>query len=172
MAEINNDTVAAMNVEDQLKAGWSQLTLVLSFFSRIDTKLSVILGLNLGMLAMLSTRLPVYADLKWWHFPLFALCSPLIVSLSHLYRGAVPDTRGGSDSLIYFGNIAGMAENSFQTATHRRTDAELVADVYAQVWRNAEILADKFQALQRAYLWLLRGVVPWLITLAALSTKT
>ena len=177
MAVSNNESAAEMSVDDRLKAAWSQLTLVLSFFPRIDTKLSVILGLDLGMLAMLSTRLPTYAELQWWHLPLLALCGlPLALSLYHLYRGAVPDTRGGSDSLIYFGSVAAIEQESqFIGTTRGRTNQALADDIYGQVWRNSKILSDKFQGLQSAYRYLLLSIVPWLVTLSvlsALSAKT
>ncbi|MEU4134617.1 hypothetical protein, partial [Streptomyces wuyuanensis] len=42
----------------RVSTGWQQLSLVLGFFSRIDTKLSVVLGIDLGMLALVATRLP------------------------------------------------------------------------------------------------------------------
>jgi hypothetical protein len=161
-----------MNDEDQVKAGWSQLTVVLSFFPRIDTKLSVILGLDLGMLTILLTRLPAASDLTWWHGLLFLFCgAPLTLSLVHLYRSAFPDTRGGTDSLVYFGRVAKMTGADFVSAVRRRSNAELSADVFEQVWRNSKILAAKFEAMQKAFRMLLWSILPWLITLAFLAMK-
>ena len=163
---------SGMDEEDQLKAAWAQLTLVQGFFARIDTKLSVILGLNLGMLAMLSTRLPKVGELTIIQGIALALCIvPLAVSLYNLYHGAFPNTQGGSDSLVFFGRIANMLESDFLVSTTTRTKSELNQDLLAQVWRNSKILSTKFQALQRAYQALLVAAVPWLIALAFLTSK-
>lgn len=162
-----------MSDEDQVKAGWSQLTLVLSFFPRIDTKLSVILGLDLGMLTVLLTRLPDASHLTWCHGLLFLFCGiPLTSSLAYLYRSAFPDTRGGTDSMVYFGRVAKMTSAEFVSAARRRSNAELSADVFEQVWRNSEILAVKFEAVQKAFRMLLWSVLPWLTTLAYLAMTT
>ena len=47
-----------MNSDERLKAARDQLTLVLSFFSRAETKLSVVLGIDIGMLGFLASRFP------------------------------------------------------------------------------------------------------------------
>ena len=163
----------AMSEEDQLKAAWSQLTLVQGFFSRIDTKLSVVLGLDLGMLAMLSSRMPAYREFTMVQVLCLSLCvAPLTASLLRLYRGAVPSTHGGQESLIYFGRIAHLSEMDFIEAIRKRTEGDLVADLYAQVWRNSQILTEKFSALQSAYRWLLIAILPWVVSLATFSTRT
>ncbi len=42
-----------------------QLNLVLSFFSRLDSKLSVLLAIDTGMLAVLGTDAPPLQALSW-----------------------------------------------------------------------------------------------------------
>jgi hypothetical protein len=54
-------------------------------------------------------------------------------------------------------------------AIRGRTNQALADDIYAQVWRNSKFLSDKFQGLQSAYRYLLLSIVPWLVTLSALS---
>ena len=161
---------APQDEEERLKAAWGQLNLVLSFFSRIDTKLSVILGLDLGMLAMLSTLMPSVAQLSWLEGGLVAAClAPLGLSFYHMYKGSFPDTQGGSTSLVYFGRIAKMKESEFLTALRSRTCSQLCDDVLEQTWRNACILNNKFASLKRAYQMMLIAVLPWLGAIAVLS---
>ncbi|MBN8740401.1 MAG: hypothetical protein BGP24_22435 [Lysobacterales bacterium 69-70] len=167
-----NEAKPAMSEDDQLKAAWSQLTLVLSFFSRIDTKLSVVLGLNLGMFAVLTSRITKVEDLHLLLVLLLVACLLLLtLSLFHLYKGAFPDLKGGTNSLVYFGNIAKLSEPAFVGAYRALSTTALVEDIHEQTWRNSKILVGKFYALQKSYQWTLAAVVPWLISLALVSTK-
>src|SRR5687767_6020324 len=63
MEDDQNSGARPRDPNDTVSAAWQQLNLVLGFFSRIDTKLSVVLGINLGMLALLATRLPTPTEL-------------------------------------------------------------------------------------------------------------
>jgi len=44
--------------QDQRKEARDQLTLILSFFSRVDAKASALLAINTGMLAILASNAP------------------------------------------------------------------------------------------------------------------
>jgi hypothetical protein len=157
------------NQNDRVNAAWQQLNLVLSFFSRVDTKLSVVLGINLGMLAMLAARLPKADD-----FTLLvavvgaAFVTPLIVSFWHIWHGYFPDLRGGTGSLIYFHPISEMTENEFRNACISRSIQELEDDILNQCWRNAKILTCKFYSLRHAYVAALVAIVPWMALIAVL----
>lgn len=54
MANAPNAGCLPPSQSDRVSAAWQQLHLVLSF-PRVDTKLSVVLGINMGLLAMLAT---------------------------------------------------------------------------------------------------------------------
>lgn len=159
--------------DEQLKAAWAQLSLVQGFFGRIDTKLAVILGLALAMLATLATRLPALKDITPWLWLFVVLTvSPLLGCLVQLFCTALPRTRGGTNSLVYFKEIAGLKESEFLAAVQARSQEDLTRDLYGQVWRNAEILKKKFAALERAYLLLLGAAVPWLVAVTWVSLPT
>ena len=65
-------TPKVVNDDECVDAAWSQLNLVLGFYSRIDTKTSLVLGINLGMLAFLFSRAPPVAQISTleWAFAL------------------------------------------------------------------------------------------------------
>lgn len=156
---------------DRVNAAWQQLNLVLSFFSRVDTKLSVVLGINLGMLAMLATRLPNREGLT----PLitilgFAFVVPLVVSFWNIWNGYFPDLRGGTGSLIYFRSISNMSESEFCAACASRNLHELESDILNQCWRNSKILTCKFHSLRHAYLTALVAITPWVALITALPS--
>ena len=50
---------APVSDHEQVQAAWNQLNLVLGFFPRIDSRLSAVLALDLGMLALVGGRWPV-----------------------------------------------------------------------------------------------------------------
>jgi len=154
---------------DRVNAAWQQLNLVLSFFSRVDTKLSVVLGINLGMLAMVAARLPKVEGLT---LPIIVLgicfLATLATSFWHIWNGYFPDLRGGMGSLIFFRPISKMAESEFRVACASRSLRELEDDILNQCWRNSKILTCKFYSLRRAYIATLVAIMPWIALTAAL----
>jgi len=156
-----------MDDDQHVAAAWSQLNLVLEFYSRIDTKAAVVLGLNLGMIAVLSARMErVLSDgPAWIWLLLFACLALVVVSCFHLYRCTVPDRKGGTNSLIFFGTIAQLSESEFLNACRGRSHTELIDDLLEQTWRNSKILQRKFDGLEQAYKLMIAAAVPWTIAL-------
>lgn len=158
---------------DRVSAAWQQLHLVLGFFPRVDTKLSVVLGINLGLLAMLATRIPRAEGIT----PLIAVVgvaffAPLTTSFWHVWWGYFPDLRGGTGSLIYFRAISKRSESEFRTACAGRSLNDLEGDILDQCWRNSKILDAKFAALRSAYLAALITLGPWMALIAVLPAPT
>ena len=153
---------ASMSDDEVVKAAWSELTLVLSFYSRIDTKLSVVLGLDLGMVAVLFTRLPARPDVTPVHLLLGLIFTAVLGrSMYGLWKGAFPHLEGGTNSLVYFRSICRMSEASFVTSFVRQTPLQLSADLLEQAWRNSKILVAKFEALRTAYVWVIVAAGLW-----------
>ena len=154
---------------DRVNAAWQQLNLVLSFFSRVDTKLSVVLGINLGMLAMLTARLPKADDFTLLIAVIgIIFVAPLVASFWHIWHGYFPDLRGGTESLIYFHPISQMTESDFRKACVSRSIQELENDILNQCWRNSKILTCKFYSLRHAYVAAAVAIIPWMALIAAL----
>jgi hypothetical protein len=55
-----------MSDAESVKDAREQLAIVLSFFSRVDSKLSTVLAVDIGMLAALSAGVPNIKDLSVW----------------------------------------------------------------------------------------------------------
>ncbi|TNY29726.1 Pycsar system effector family protein [Thermomonas haemolytica] len=135
----------------------------------MDTKLSVVLGINLGILAMLATRIPSVEGIT----PLIAVLGvaffvPLTTSFWHVWWGYFPDLRGGTESLIFFHPISQMTESEFRLACARRGLVELEGDILNQCWRNSKILTCKFSSLRKAYLGTLIAIAPWMALITVL----
>lgn len=173
MPEDQNTTELQPGQNDRVSAAWQQLNLVLGFFSRIDTKLSVVLGINLGMLALLATRMPTPKELT----PLaaasgVAFAIALCFSFRHLWVGSFPHLEGGTNSLVYFRSIAQMKESDFRSAYGSLSSDELANDLLNQCWRNSKILTCKFHSLRQSYIATLFAVIPWMVLIIVLANLT
>lgn len=153
--------------KDNLESARKQLDLILGFFARVDTKLSVVLGLDLGMLGLLLSKVP--DDLTklpyWlWIVALFFVAA-MILSLTFLYSGSFPNVNGGDQSLVFFRAIAKKQPDAFVREYKALTEESLTDDLLHQAWRNAVILDKKFSHLKSAYIATVFGLVPWSISL-------
>jgi hypothetical protein len=159
-----------MTDADKLSAAHNQLQLVLSFFGRVDAKLSVVLGIDLTMLGVIFTKAGHAASLGLVEIlSTIVFCGCIIFSLIELYRGSFPSLDGGRSSLIYFQEIAKLPESDFRNRFTSLTTKDLTSDLLNQAWRNSRIIATKFQRLKSAYSWMAWATVPWTLTLATIS---
>jgi DnaJ-domain-containing protein 1 len=151
--------------QEQLEAAEKRLDRLLDWIGRSDTKFSILLGVDTGMLGFLATSATANS------VPISAIVSAalsavlLVLSLLFVYRGTYPRTQGPSDSLIYFGSIADKDLENFKERFRACSADDHLDDVLGQVHRNSEIVDRKFAELQRAYRCLLLAVIPWAIAL-------
>jgi hypothetical protein len=161
-----------MKTELLLAQAKDQLNLVLSFFPRVDAKASVVLAVDTGMAGYLASRLPSPNTTLPWLLLIPSLAFVLIgISLWHLYKGAFPNLAGGNLSLVYFREIAKRTESKFIDEFAAQSEADYAKDVLGQVWRNSEILAEKFNHLRCAFIFMALALVPWAFSLGLFSMK-
>ena len=149
-----------------------QLNRVLGFFSRVDTVSSIVLGIDIGMLAILATNAPPTRAFSW--YTLTAAVVPVLLlakSLLHIYQGSFPRLAGGWISLIYFREIAVRKEDEFIREFTTQSEDAHIKDLLSQVWRNSEILTEKFNHLKSAFVWLGWALIPWLICLYLFASE-
>src|SRR5437879_6504356 len=141
-----------MHENDLLQSARDQLARVLGFFSRVDAKASVVLAVDTGMLAFLVARMPTPSSLTWSAIAVSGGTAALLgISLWFLYKGAFPSLKGGAASLIYFREIAGRTEAKYIEEFSTQSSSDYVRDLLGQVWRNSEILKEKFDYLKIAF---------------------
>ncbi len=147
------------------------LSRVLGFFPRVDTVSSIVLAVDVSALALLASNAPPLNGLDGW--AVLALVAVVLIGLSlyHLYKGAFPRLDGGPLSLIYFREIANRKEAEFTKAFKEQDEEFYLNDLISQVWRNSEILTQKFNHLNYAFTFLALSVVPWLISLFIFASR-
>ena len=162
-----------MEQERLISACNAELHLVLRFFPRVDTKASVILGVDAAMVGYLSAHFPATNSVRWWECisPTIAFAL-LAVSFWYLYHGAFPRLKGGERSLIYFREIASRMESKFIDEFTNQQEPEYIRDTLGQVWRNSDILSEKFACLKLSFLLSALAVLPWAIALIDFAIRT
>ncbi len=161
-----------MNNLSSLDSARDQLNRTLTFFPRVDAKASVILGVDTGLLAVLATRVFPYTDLRWEWIPIGVTLVALAISLWHLFKEAFPVLKGGEGSVLYFREIAGQTEAKYMEAWKGLSEEQYLNELLGQVWRNSEILKQKFNHMRWAFYSLAFAIVPWVVSLAMLTYRT
>lgn len=153
--------------ESDLKDSREQLALVLGFFAKIDARLSTVLAIDTGMLGVLSASFPPASNFRWW-LAIAPAVVIMLLALSYifLYRSGFPDLKGGEGSSVYFAEIAKQTEANFVNRYISQSNDDLRHDVLAQVWRNSEIVLDKYKYLRASFLCMTAAVPAWIASLA------
>lgn len=142
------------------------LTQIQGFFPRVDTKAGGLFAFNAAMITITALNLKT-GDLERWYVgaPAVLMMIGLLASYFFLYRCNFPDLRGGQGSLIYFSEIRRRDEADFINEYEAATDDAYRRDLLGQVWRNSEILCDKYNDIAAALQWTLVSLVPftWVI---------
>lgn len=156
--------------QNRIEVAERQLDRVLQFASRIENKVSVLLASNLGIVAVMLMNLD-YKDISTWYIvlPLVAALIMIAESIFHLYKATYPELTGGTDSLIYFFEIAKRTELNYQKDFSGLSNVDLHSDLLGQIWRNSQIMSQKFQSARIAFLWTICSIAPWVTFLVASS---
>lgn len=144
----------------------AQLSRVLGFFPRVDTKVGGLFAVNSAILAISAANVQA-GDLKQWYIvvPAVFLALGLIASYTFLYRCNFPNLSGDPNSLIYFTAIQNKTESAFIAEYEGATEDEYHADMLRQVWRNSVILCEKYRSVAVAIRLTLATLLPFAIFL-------
>jgi len=163
---------AMTNETEHLKDAREQLNLVLSFFPRVEAKLSTVLAVDTAMVATLAASVPPAHSISPWSAGTAMIAMTLLASsFLFLYLGAFPNLRGGYSSVIFFRDIAARNEGQYLQDYQSKTPESLKSDVLSQAWRNAEILTVKYRRLKAAFVTMACAIVPWGIALALFALE-
>lgn len=149
----------------------SQLDRILGFFPRVEARINGLFGVNTLILAVCALNISV-DDLKLWYVtvPGTVAVLALIMSYVFLFRANFPDVRGGAGSLIYFAEIQKRTELRYLDEVLSCTVDNLRKDMIGQIWRNSQILCDKYIFVRKAIISTTVALVPLFIFLAATAS--
>jgi len=144
-----------------------ELQLVLSFFPRVESKSSVILAIDTGMIGFLAANAPPFRAFSIWMLLSSGVTILLLApSVAMLYRGSFPNLSGGQSSLVFFREVAKRTEHRFVEEFSAQSEKHYANDLLSQAWRNSQILSIKFDCLRWAFTFMALAILPWIVTLA------
>ena len=147
-----------------------QLDRVQSFVPRIDTRVASVFGIAAAQVAITVVNLTIDDLKRWWVVvPLAAFLFLIANAIWSLYRCTHPSLKGGNGSLIYFGEIAKLREAEYLDRAGQVTEESFRQDLLGQIWRNSEIVTEKYKYLRRASTSVMAAILPWTLVLAAVS---
>lgn len=151
---------------NDLAAIEAQLTRVLEFFPRVDTKVAGLFTIDAAILTVSALNVEA-GDLRHWYIavPGIFVVIGLVASLAFLYQCNFPQLDGGQGSLVYFGEIRKRTEANYLSEFEAVSEATYRRDLLGQVWRNSVILCDKYIAIARAIRCTLATLLPFSIFL-------
>jgi hypothetical protein len=148
------------------------LTRILGFFPRVDVLSSVILAIDISLLAVLAANTPALRSISRFQIVMAILFILVIgISLYNLYKCAFPRLECEEKSLIYFQEIARLEQLEFAREFLGQTEKDYLHDLIKQVWRNSEILQLKFRHLKFAFRFLVLALIPWIISLLIFASE-
>jgi hypothetical protein len=156
----------ALTLDKQIEVAEKNLQRTLEWISRFDGRAPLVLGLDTGMVAVLSGLAP---PLQKWTNTIIATLSITLILLSAgllaIYFAGYPRTKGSDQSLIYFGSIAFLSLTEYQQKSASLTQKVYLDDLLQQCHRNSEIVEKKFSLLKWAYRFLFAALPAWAITI-------
>jgi hypothetical protein len=136
----------------------------LTWISRADSRISLILPLGTAMLGALAALAPEPCKWNILCIILTSLSTLLIlVSLIFSSLAIFPRTKGPKSSNIFFNGIAARDMEKYKKIMHKISDNEYIDDLCHQCHRNAQIAKTKTSWIQRALALLLLSVIPWIV---------
>jgi hypothetical protein len=149
----------------------AQLDRVLGFFPRIEARINGLFGVNTLILVVGALNISV-SDLKLWYVTIPGTVAVLALAMSYvfLFRANFPDVRGGAGSLIFFAEIQKRTETAYLDEVLACSDDDFRKDMIGQIWRNSQILCDKYVNIKKAIISTTVSLVPLFIFLAATAS--
>lgn len=116
----------------------------------------------LGVMAAVGPKPELLATLGAWAWLSGAAALALLASaLLILFFSSRPVT-DGPVSLVYFGEVAKLKREAFESQMSSTTEESLAKDLAAQCHRNAQIATKRFSGIRSALVCLYAGVIPWI----------
>ncbi len=144
----------------------SNLSRMIDWIGKHDTKASFVLGIATAMLGVLASCFAKAPNAGVYAKALVVVATALLSAVFwFLFRGTFPDTSvarpSESPSLLFFGTVARMEPAEFRDRVKNLDTETHLQDLSHQCLEIAGIVAQKFESLRWAYRFLFMSLLPW-----------
>lgn len=147
-----------------------QLDRIQSFVPRVDARVSAYIAILSAQIAVVAINLSI-GDFKtlWMVFMVVFYLGCSAWAFLNLFMCTHPTLDGREQSLIYFGEIIKIDQSVYCNKLISLKEDELREDLAKQIYRNSQIVDQKYSHLSRAGTGLLVGMIPWTLVLIGSS---
>ena len=155
-----------MNKKDLIEINRQNLDRVILWIQNADTKASIVLAFNGGLMVFLAGKVYDAKSLFQYAFCsgpllLLLLCAIFFIaffcfSIYFALRTLLPSTSPtAKNKLMFFGTIAGLSEEEFKKKALSLGEDEALENLVEQTYINSKIARDKFDNLKKSWKFLI-----------------
>lgn len=169
---MNNEcSSTSIQTEERVRISEQTLARQLEWIRTVDTKVSILVGIDIAMLGVLATAMPASSD-PWWYAATLAIVGGCctVTSLTFCALATFPRVSSPNRSLLFFGSISTHSVEEYIKCFTTRSLQDHLEDLLYQAHRNAQIACVKYGMVKWASAFLIGGAIPWLIVLYTLGS--
>lgn len=158
---------------ERIKVAQWVLERTLAAIGAAEVKLSIIITLNLAMLASLGGAFaPVGKAIEAWTLVFLIITSLFIIlSLISCANVLIPRMQGPERSIIFFGRIGKKPQKEYFTEFTQVGEEALLDDLLAQVHINSKIACEKYKWIRISMVLTFVSVMPWFVSIVIMTYR-
>ena len=140
---------------------------MLLWISVADSKLRIILPLNLAMLGALTLFAPSPGE-SWVNSQILLFATSVLLlggSISVAGLASYPQTGGPEKSLLYFGTVSSQPFADYSLSINSYDQGKYIEDLKNQCHVNANIAQNKYGRIKQSMNLMYSSIIPWLLSL-------
>jgi len=157
---------------ERIKYAQWVLERTLAAIGAAEVKLSVIITLNLAMLAGLGGAFIPVQVIQGLHllFPIEASIG-IFASLICCALVLIPRLQGSERSIIFFGRVGKRPQKDYFTEFTQAGEDAILNDLIAQIHINSQIACKKYNWIRTSMICSLLSILPWFLSMATTIYK-
>lgn len=153
-----------MDTKEKIEMLEKNLSRQLDWIRAADSKVAPIIVLTSSMLGTTAAAVSRTPTFNMFILTVTILTvAPLLMALVYVAMANFPHFNPDTGSIIFFGSINQAGLSSFERRANEITADEYFRDLSAMCYNSAHIAHLKFLHIKKAMVFLLMGILPWVI---------
>jgi len=159
--------------EEQLARALSQYDRLQTFFPRVESRATFLLGTDVGLATLTILNYHLDHQNVWLMLCGSACLLAFLVGMAFAFSTFFTHLKGAAvSSLIYFGDVAALKPVDYFHKARAASMDDMLDDALCQVWRNSEILNQKFKRVKASFVATAIAIPLWIAFLAISVAQT